>query len=122
MASTFDIRIDNVTIPSPSSYTFYERDLVVNSHRNAAGKAVWDVVRKNVGEIEIEWKNLNEARLKAVVAAIRGKKAMNIRFLNPGTGNWETRTFYAGDRAQNLVRFVSASKYWASLTVPFVEV
>ena len=96
--------------------------MVTNSHRNARGVAVWDVVRRNVGELELTWENLDGARLRAVISATRGKKKLSVRFLNPGTGAWETRIFYPGDRAMELARYISASNYWASLTVSFVEV
>ena len=122
MAYTFSLRVDGAELPPPSSYTFHERDLVTNSHRNARGTAVWDVVRRNVGELELTWENIDGARLRAVISATRGKKKLNVRFLNPGTGIWETRTFYPGDRAMELARYISASNYWASLTVSFVEV
>ncbi|MEM5768111.1 MAG: DUF6711 family protein, partial [Bacillota bacterium] len=113
---------DGSVIPPPSGYTFTEADLTENSKRNAQGVASWDVVRQNVGNLDLTWENIDGDRLKQVVAAIRGKKSFAVTFFNPLTGNHETRTFYAGDRSAQLARYVSAVKYWASLTVPFVEV
>jgi hypothetical protein len=122
MAYAFGMRIDGAEIPPPSSYTFYERDLVTNSHRNARGTAVWDIVRRNVGELELTWENIGGERLRAVMSAARGKTRLNVRFFNPGTGGWEMRAFYPGDRAMALARYIKASDYWASLTVSFVEI
>jgi len=81
MAYAFGIKIDNAVIPPPSGYTFHERDLVANSHRNGAGTAVWDVIRRNVGEIELEWANLDETRLKAIIIFL-SKSITNIRAAN----------------------------------------
>ena len=120
--TNFDLRIDGVTIPPPSGYSFTESDLVQNSHRNAAGKAVWDVIRQNVGQLELTWAKLDGDRLTQVVQALRGKKVFQVNFFNPLTGQRETRQFYPGDRAAELARFVNSQKYFSSLTVPFVEV
>jgi hypothetical protein len=119
---TFGLRIDGALIPPPSGYTYTEADIVANSFRNSAGYASWDVVRQNVANISLTWEKLNGTRLRQVIAAIRGKKQFEVTCFNPMTGNMETHTFYSGDRAAELARFVSASHYWATLTVPFVEV
>lgn len=118
----FPLKIDGADLPNPSSYTFIERDLVENSSRNAAGYASWDVVRQNVGEINITWENVSGTKIQQIVSAIRGKKSFSCTFLNTNTGQTETRTFYAGDRANELARYVSTLQYWSTLTVPFVEV
>lgn len=118
----FDLRVDGAVIPPPSGYSFTEADLTENSTRNGKGVASWDVVRQNVGSIDLTWEGLDGDRLQQVVAAIRGKKSFSVHFFNPLTGVHETRTFYAGDRAAQLSRYVSAMKYWATITVPFVEV
>jgi hypothetical protein len=122
MTENFGLRVDGTLIPPPSGYSFTEADIVENSFRNSAGYASWDVVRQNVASISLTWENLDGVRLRQIVTAIRGKKQFNATCFNPLTGNMETRTFYAGDRAAELARFVSASSYWATLTVPFVEV
>lgn len=118
----FNLRIDGAVIPPPSGYSFTEADLVENSTRNGAGYLSWDVVRQNLGRLDLSWDNLDGERLQHVIQAIRSKKKFNATFFNLFTGEYETREFYAGDRASELARFVNASKYWASLTVPFVEV
>jgi hypothetical protein len=118
----FELKIDGVALPAPSGYSFTESDLVVNSERNAAGYASWDLVRSNVGSLNITWENVSREKVVKIIAAIRGKKTFRATFLNTNTGNMETRTFYAGDRANELVRYVSSLSYWSSLTIPFVEV
>ena len=118
----FDLRIDGTVLPPPSGYSFNEADLVENSNRNGKGKASWDVVRQNVGAIELTWDNLDGARLQQVIRAIRSKKSFRVHFFNTLTGQHETREFYAGDRASQLSRYVSSLKYWATLSVPFTEV
>ena len=118
----FGLKIDDDLIPPPSGYSFSEADLVENSGRNAAGYAHWDVVRQNVASLNLTWDNLDGERLKQVISAIRNKKEFQVSFFNPLTGSKEQRLFYPGDRAAELSRYVSMSTYWASLTVPFVEV
>ena len=117
------LKIDGVNIPSPTSYSFTESDLVENSTRNAAGYASWDVVRYNVGKIDLTWENAGTGvKLHGYAMLFRSKKKFNVTFANTNTGQVETREFYSGDRANELVRYVSALKYWSSLSVPFVEV
>ena len=118
----FDLQVDNKILPPPSAFNLTEADLHANPQRNAQGYASWDLVRKNVASLELEWKNLDGERLTRIITAIRGKKSFRVKFFNTLTGKYEIRTFYPGDRATELVRFVSAVKYWATLKVPFVEV
>lgn len=118
----FDLKIDGVDLPVPSAYSFTEADLVENSTRNASGYASWDVVRYNVGSLQLTWENASRERLTQIISAIRSKKKFSVTFLNPNTGEVETREFYAGDRANEMSRYISALKYWASLSVTFVEV
>lgn len=118
----FGLRIDSIVIPPPSGYSYTEADLVENSGRNAAGYAHWDVVRQNVASINLTWENLDGERLRQVIAVIRNKKQFQVTCFNPLTGQHETRTYYSGDRAVELSRYISALEYWGSLTVPFVEV
>ncbi len=120
--STFALKIDGIDLPSPSSYSFTEADLVENSTRNAKGFASWDMVRPNLGNLSLTWENADAPKLRSITAALRGKKQFACTFFNPYTGQTETRSFYAGDRANELVRYVSALQYWSTLTVPFVEV
>lgn len=118
----FGLKVDGADLPAPSGYSFTEYDLVENSTRNANGLASWDVVRQNVGRLDLKWENVNRGKITQIISAIRGKKTFRATFLNTNTGQVETRVFYAGDRASELARYVSALEYWASLSVPFVEV
>ena len=120
--NNFNLRVDGVVIPPPSAYTFEEADLTANSTRNAAGYASWDVVRQNVGNLTLTWERLDGERLRAVALAIRSKKSFRVTFFNPLTGGHETREFYAGNRSAELARYISAVQYWATLSIPLVEV
>lgn len=119
---SFTLKIDGADIPAPSGYSFTESDLVENSTRNAQGYASWDVVRQNVGNLSLTWENAGRDKIVQIISAIRSKKKFSCTFLNTNTGEVETRTFYAGDRANELVHYISALSYWSTLTVPFVEV
>lgn len=119
---SFTLKIDGVDLPAPSTYSFTERDLTQNSSRNANGIASWDVVRYNVGEINLSWTNVHQSKVQQICSTIRSKKSFAVTFLNTNIGLVETRTFYAGDRANELVKYISALEYWSSLTIPFVEV
>jgi hypothetical protein len=117
-----DLKIDGVDLPAPSAYTFTEYDLVENSTRNANGVASWDVVRYNVGRLDLTWENATRDKIVQIISAIRSKKKFDVTFLNTNTGQVETREFYSGDRANELVKYISALNYYGTLTVPFVEV
>jgi hypothetical protein len=91
----FQLKIDGVDIPGPSGYAFTEADIVQNSDRNDAGYASWDVVRYNVGRLDLTWENVSRDKIIQIVSAIRNKKKFQCTFLNTNTGEIETRTFYA---------------------------
>ena len=122
MQVDFPLQIDGVQLPAPSGHKYREADLVENSSRNAAGYATWDVVRYNVGSLDLTWKAIGRGEIMQIAAAIRSKKHFNVTFLNPYTGNVETRSFYSGDRESELLQYISTLDYWSSLTIPFVEV
>ncbi len=119
---SFPLKIDGASLPAPSGYTFMEADLVENSDRNAQGYAHWDIVRFNVGRIDLTFENVSRDKIIQIVSAIRNKKKFQCTFLNTNTGQVETREFYSGDRSNELAKYVSALDYWSTLTVPFVEV
>ncbi len=119
---SFPLQIDGVDLPAPSSYKFTEADLVTNADRNDAGYANWDVVRFNVGRLDLTWENVSRDKIAVIATVIRSKKTFRCSFLNTNTGQVETREFYSGDRANELVKYVSALEYWSTLTVPFIEV
>lgn len=119
---SFPLQIDGVDLPAPSTYKFSEADLVTNANRNDAGYANWDVVRFNVGRLDLTWEGLSRNDIARIVSAIRNKQKFRCTFLNTNTGQVETREFYPGDRATELAKYVSALEYWATLTVPFIEV
>ena len=119
---SFPLQIDGVDLPAPSAYKFSEADLVTNANRNDAGYANWDVVRFNVGRLDLTWENVSRDKITKIVSVIRSKKTFRCSFLNTNTGQVETREFYSGDRANELVKYVSALEYWSVLTVPFIEV
>jgi hypothetical protein len=119
---SFPLQIEGVDLPAPSGYKFNEADIVTNADRNDAGYANWDVVRFNVGRLDLTWENVSRDKIVQIVSAIRNKQKFRCTFLNLNTGEVETREFYSGDRANELVKYVSALDYWASLTIPFIEV
>ncbi len=119
---TFELRIDDVELPTPSKYSFAEYDLVENSTRNGNGMASWDVVRFNVGRLDLTWDNVSRDKIVQILSAIRSRKKFDCTFPNPNTGQVETRNFYAGDRMNELAKYISALEYWSTLTVPFIEV
>lgn len=118
----FPLQIDGVQLPAPSGYKYREADLVENSTRNAAGYATWDVVRYNVGSLDLTWKAIGTDEIIQIAAVIRNKKHFNVTFLNLYIGKVETRTFYSGDRETDLLQYLAVLDYWSSLTIPFVEV
>jgi len=119
---SFPLEIEGVDLPSPATYTFSEFTLSENFSRNAQGYASWDVVRANVGRLDLTWDKLHREQIAQIVAIIREKRTFRCTFLNTNTGEIETREFYAGDRVNEIARYVSALDYWSTLTVPFIEV
>ena len=79
---SFPLQIDGVDLPAPSAYKFSEADLVTNANRNDAGYANWDVVRFNVGRLDLTWEGLSRDDIARIVSAIRNKQKFRCTFLN----------------------------------------
>ena len=91
-----------------------------NKAQNAMGIRI-GVVRSGVGELTLSWQNISREQAVLIANSIAGNNALSVTFLNPLSGVVETKSFYVGDRAIEISKYVSALEYWGTLSIPFTE-
>lgn len=111
------MKINNVTIPTPSALTFTISDIDGESYRNAQGALVRDrlaVKRK----LECEWKGLNTVELSTLLSAV-ADTFFTVTYLDGLLGTETTKTFYVGDRTAPVYSY--DLDLWESLKMSFIE-
>ena len=97
------VSIGGFHFPEPSAYRATSAT-VVNSARNAEGKMIGAVIRKDIAKIEISWKYLDADKWAEILTLFADSFTNEVKFLNQTTNKRETRTFYVGDRSADMWR------------------
>ncbi len=113
------ISIDGVDLPAPSSFKLPQFDLDSgDTNRNGLGILQRDRVRQGIYKIELEWKGITSATLAAIEEAIR-PASFQVTF--PTATGLKTKTMYAGDRSEDIVRYRSSDNIRWNISFNLVE-
>ena len=122
------VRVGSYGFPEPSTYKG-NTATIVDSARNIKGKMVGQVIREDVGKVEMTWKYLpieDWARiLSCFTKALGGKFINNVTFFEESRGTWVTRTMYVSDRdAEMFRRSDETGKIlgWVNCSLSLIEV
>lgn len=117
------LKVDGVTLPTPTSMEYKEADLQWDGYRDAAGYLHKTTVRWRVRSIKCKWEqNLNNADITLMRNAINGKEYFTLTYYSDTAGASGTMTAYAGDMDYQLVRATSnADAKWSDVTLDFIE-
>ena len=118
--SVYDVKIDNVLMPSPSEWKPTFADMVTNPNRVGNGKMRFNYVATKV-TWSAKWTNLPETQYQLLLGAIEGKSFFAIECYDPKSHAVVTKTFYKSDRAfDNLILWSDTEKY-GSVSMTFIE-
>lgn len=114
------IKINNVKIPTPSSYTPSIMD-ITKAERNAKGDMQIDLINTKY-KLELSWNFLNQEDMSKVLGALESKITFDVEFIDPKSGSPKTCTFYKGDRVMPMLDFKNGVARWKDFKVNLVEV
>ncbi|SHH86475.1 DUF6711 family protein [Desulfosporosinus lacus] len=103
------IKINGVTIPSPSSYQVNLQD-INRVERNANGNTIIERIATK-RKIDMSWNYLSQSDLAIVLQAISGV-FFNVEYVDPQDGSLKTGTFYSGDRKAGALDYQDGVMRW----------
>ena len=122
------VKVGSYGFPEPSAYKG-NTATIVDSARNIHGQMVGQVIREDVGKVEMSWKFLpieDWARINACFSRALGGKFINsVTFFEQSRGGWITRQMYVSDRDAEMFRRDSETGKivgWTNCSLSLIEV
>ena len=118
------VSVGGYGFPEPSTYSAVT-STIVDSARNVNGYVVGSVVRQDVAKIELTWRYLTVDQWAKVLSVFNSSFENDVRFLNQGTGKYETRSMYVSDRTASGWRrnpATGALMGWTNCSLSLVEI
>jgi hypothetical protein len=112
------IEVNNVLIPTPSSFKVGIMD-ISSAERNAKGTMLIDRIAQK-RKIEVSWKELEPKKLSEILKLINSTYFF-VKYPDPMTGEFETKTFYVGDREIPMYSFINGKPVWIDISFNFIE-
>lgn len=99
------VEIEGYSVPDPSGYSGTTATLV-DAARDAKGVTIGQVIREDVGKVEMTWNFISAANWAAILQKFStkygGKFYNSVTFFNQDINDWETRDMYVSDRTASI--------------------
>ena len=123
------IKINNVTIPTPSNYSVGIMDLS-QSYRTTNGRIIIELIGTPKRKIEMSWNFLSQTdlasllqKIKAPTGSISGRPYVffSVEYIDPEDGTVRTGNFYVGDRTAGAIDYKDGVMRWKDIKFNFIE-
>lgn len=116
------VTVAGTALPAPSSYDGTTLDLV-DSGRNASGVLVCDVIRHDMGKVEMKWNYLTVKAWSDILLLFKTNFINSVTFFNQTTGGYTTRDMYISDRTGGIaIMSGDEVKGWKNCSLSLIEV
>ena len=112
------IKINNVEMPSPISFTPMMMD-ITKAERNSQGKMFIEIIATKY-KLDLVWGILTQSEMTMLLNALN-PVSFNVTFLDPVTGADKTVACYKGDRTIPIASFVDGTAHWKDFKVNLIE-
>lgn len=112
------LKINNVTVKSPSEFQVEILDLDGETHRNAKGELNRDRIAVK-RKLNCKWPPLTQSEVSTILNAVKDI-FFSVEYWDPLIGK-TTKTFYVGDRQMPMLRMGNGVPTWEGLTMNFIE-
>lgn len=112
------IKINTVTIPTPSTFAVGVMD-IVKAERNANAEMIIEKIATK-RKLELAWNYLSSADLAALLQKITDT-FFTVEYPDPQTGAMRSATFYVGDRNCGMIDFLNSTPRYRDIKFNFVE-
>lgn len=113
------MKINNVSIKSPSTMSVVISDIDGETYRNAKGTMIRDRIATK-RKLNLVWNALTVAEMKILLQAVK-EPFFTVTYLDAQEGTEVTKTFYVGDRTAPVYRLVNKKELWEGLQMNFIE-
>jgi hypothetical protein len=113
------LKINGVSIATPSQFKVTINDLDGETNRNAKGELIRDRVAVK-RKLECEWPPLTMSEISALLKAVQSV-FFSVEYPDPEEGLTVTKIFYVGDRTSPMYRNTNGNILWENLTMNFIE-
>jgi hypothetical protein len=114
------LKINGVSIATPSELKVDINDLDGESNRNAKGELIRDRVAVK-RKLVCKWPPLTMAEISTLLTAVQNE-FIAVEYPDPMEGKYFTKTFYVGDRTAPVFRKKEdGTIMWDSLDMNFIE-
>jgi hypothetical protein len=112
------IEINNILIPTPSSLKFGIMD-ISNSERNSKGEMLIDRIATK-RKLTLNWNYLEPYDLSNLLALVNNIFFF-VKYPDPMTGDFETKTYYCGDRSIGMFSYIDGKPRWNDISFDLIE-
>lgn len=112
------IKINGVTIPTPSTYQVGIQDLS-KAERNANGTMIIERIATK-RKLEMSWSYLSQSDLSVLLQAVSGV-FFTVQYPDPQDGTLKTGEFYSGDRSAGAIDYKNGVMRWKDIKFNLIE-
>ena len=119
--ATYYFRINGHDVPQPAEVTYQRYDLdSEDSFRSLSGEMQRDRVAVKV-KLECRWNALTASQMNTLLSAMQDV-FFTISYFDPLVGDYDTKTFYVGDRSAPVYSMVAGGGIiFKSFSANFIE-
>lgn len=115
------LKINGVTMPEPSALEWSLQDLSTeDSGRTLDGTMFKDKVSQK-RKLSCEWPPMKWSEISTLLTAVNQSVMMSVTYPDAMSGQYETRTFYVGDRTAPVKRLIAGNELWDRTSFDFIE-
>jgi hypothetical protein len=115
------LKINGTDIKTPSSFAWGLQDLSSDD----SGRTLDGIMHKDriaqKRRLDCSWDNPTKDEASTILKAVNGTIFMQVTYPDTMSGNYETRTFYVGDRSAPMKTWMIGNKRYSSLSFSFIE-
>ena len=112
------LKINGISVKSPSEFQVDFSDIDGETHRNAKGEMIRDRIATK-RKLNCKWSALTQTEISNLLNAVKNT-FFNVEYWDPLEG-LVTKTFYVGDRQMPMLYMRDGSPMWEGLSMNFVE-
>ena len=115
------LTVSGIALPTPDTVKYSLQDLSSQggSGRTQSGIMYKDKVAQK-RKLECEWSHLSPAEGRLLLSTVNQTIMMSVQYFDPLSQEYETRTFYVGDRSVDFISLKSGQEY-CNISFNFIE-
>lgn len=114
------LTVDGVTIPDPSRYSYGLNDVSASQAGRTEDALMQKMRVAQKRKLELEWQNISPAKVSQILTAFN-PEYVSVRYFDSMDNQYESRTFYVGDRSNVYYSFATPTGTISTLKFNIIE-